>query len=93
MLQRLRRLRDDAQSGAAVPPQPLVQLRKIAFVENDGVFVQVADEAADFDVLRLADDDRMPSFCDQLAQRQVRPRHQRTGGVVDLQPLSAQRGA
>ena len=57
---------------------------------NDRVFVQVADQAADLDVLRLADDDGVPPFRDQLLQRQVDARHQRTGGVVDFQALFAQ---
>ena len=90
MLQRLRRLGHDAEAGRRLARQPLLQPIQIAFVENDGVFVQVADEAADLDVLRLADDDGVPPFADELAQGQVRPRHKRAGGVIDLQAVPAQ---
>src|SRR5262249_43038386 len=72
----LSRLRDDTQSIAAL------QLVEVGLLQNDGVIVQIAYQAAHLDVPGLSNDDGVASFGNQLGEGLVDALHQRAGGVV-----------
>ena len=55
-LQRLRRLGDDAE------PRSPGELVDVLFVEDDRVLVEIAHQAADFNMAGLPDHDGMPAF-------------------------------
>ncbi len=74
---RLRGLRDDAELWVRR------NLHEIALIKNDNGLRKVANEAANFDVLILTDDDGLVSVAHECGERVVRFFDERTGGVDD----------
>ena len=59
--------------------------RDIGLVQHDVEVGQVFGHAADFDVVTLADDDRVISIADEGGDRLVGDVHQRAGGLDNFQ--------
>lgn len=59
-------------------------LREVGFVENDDGLRKVANEAAHFDMLTLADDNRLVAITDERGERVMRLLHERTSGIDDV---------
>jgi hypothetical protein len=58
-------------------------LHKVGFFKHDDGLRKVADEAANFDVLALADDDGLVTIADERGEGVVRFFDERAGGVDD----------
>ena len=58
-------------------------MREIGFFKHDDCLRKVADEAANFDVLALADDDGLVAIADESGEGVVGFFNERAGGVDD----------
>jgi hypothetical protein len=77
-------------SKPAYPCYRLVEAFDFIFAQDHGVLFEVADQAADLDMIRLSNNDGVAAFGDELPQDEMDSPDQWTSGIVYLVALRTQ---